>query len=106
MVGLRYREPIFRSLRELAMSYFELYYNLDGEKTLRDYSAPIDLSAYDRLDWQTSDEGLDVVAARTYSVRHHALLTPAMIRGLARVDPRTFEAGLMGANEAGLYKPR
>src|SRR5512141_1033501 len=40
VVGLRFREPVYRSLRELVMSYFELYYNTDGEKTLRSYSVP------------------------------------------------------------------
>src|SRR5947208_17132977 len=38
--GLRYREPVYRTLRELAMSYFEHYYNLRREKTLRNYSRP------------------------------------------------------------------
>jgi len=41
---LRFREPVYRSLRELAMSYFDLYYNLKSEKTLRSYSRPINLS--------------------------------------------------------------
>jgi len=41
--GLRYREPVYRTLRELAMSYFEHYYNLKREKTLRNYSRPVNL---------------------------------------------------------------
>jgi hypothetical protein len=43
--GLRFREPVYRSLRELVMSYFEDYFNADGEKTLRGYTVPLDLSA-------------------------------------------------------------
>src|SRR6266481_622508 len=54
--GLRFREPVYRSLRELVMSYFEHYYNLKGEKTLRAYSRPINLGPFDRLDWMTSEE--------------------------------------------------
>src|SRR5246127_3943097 len=46
--GLRYREPVYRSLRELAMSYFEGYINLRGERTLRAYSRPVNLAAFDR----------------------------------------------------------
>ena len=61
-VGLRYREPIHRSLRELVMSYFDDYFNIEGEKSLRGYTAPIDLSQYDHLDWMTSDANLEIVA--------------------------------------------
>src|SRR3990172_9278269 len=53
-VGLRYREPVYRSLRELVMTYFDVFYNVDGLKTLRAYTRPLNLSAYDRLDWQTT----------------------------------------------------
>ena len=45
--GLRYREPVYRTLRELAMSYFEHYYNLKREKTLRNYSRPVNLRRFD-----------------------------------------------------------
>jgi hypothetical protein len=38
--GLRFRAPVYRTLRELALSYFESYYNLRGERTLRSYSVP------------------------------------------------------------------
>ena len=48
-VGLRFREPIYRSLRELVLSYFELFYNVAGEKTLRAYTVPLDLSGFDRI---------------------------------------------------------
>lgn len=104
-VGLRFREPIFRTLRELALSYFEDYYNTDGEKTLRGYSVPLDLRAFDRLRWMTEDGGLDAVARRLDEIRHYPLLSPAMVAGLARVDPRSYDAGLVGVNAAGLYRP-
>jgi hypothetical protein len=104
-VGIRFREPIFRSLRELALSYFESYYNVDGEKTLRSYSVSVDLSAFDAIDWMTRDEGLDAIADRLSSVRHTPILTPAIERGLTPVDARSYQAGLLGVNAAGLYKP-
>ena len=44
--SLRYREPVYRSLRELIMSYFDFYFNLNGDKSLRSYSLPLDLSVY------------------------------------------------------------
>ena len=46
--GLRFREPVYRTLRELAMSYFEHYFNLAGEKTLRGYSRPVNLTRFQR----------------------------------------------------------
>ena len=104
-VGIRFREPIFRSVRELALSYFESYYNVDGEKTLRSFSVPLDLSTLDHLDWMRSDDGLEVIASRLTSIRHFPMLTPALERSLVRVDDRSYKAGLMGVNEAGLYRP-
>src|SRR5256714_12704281 len=56
--GLRYREPVYRTVRELAMSYFEQYFNLAGERTLRGYGRPVNLARFDRLRWMTSDEDL------------------------------------------------
>src|SRR5205085_8528628 len=52
--GLRFREPVYRNLRELAMSYFEDYYNLEGERTLRTYSRPVNLRRFDRIGWMTA----------------------------------------------------
>src|SRR5579862_4669300 len=51
--GLRFRAPIYRTLRELAVSYFEHYYNLRGERTLRAYSRPVNLK---RLDSKNASE--------------------------------------------------
>ncbi|MBI5535156.1 MAG: hypothetical protein HY898_20685 [Deltaproteobacteria bacterium] len=103
--GLRYREPIYRSLRELALSYFESYYNVLREKTLRDYSVALDLRVQGAADWMYSDAAVDGVVARLEASRHYALVTGSMVAGLRRVDPRSFEAGLIGANAAGLYDP-
>jgi hypothetical protein len=104
-VGLRFREPIFRTLRELVLSYFEQYYNIEREKTLRGYTAPLNLEAFDGYNWMTSDESLERIAQRTDEIRRYFLLTPKMIAGLSPVDERLFEAGLQGAVDAGLYRP-
>jgi len=104
-VGLRFREPIFRNLRELILSYFEQYYNIAAEKTLRGYTLPLNLTGYDRYNWMTTDESLELIARRTDEIRRYDLLTPEMISGLSPVDKRSLKAGLQGANEAGLFKP-
>ncbi len=104
-VGLRYREPIYRDLRELAMSYFEQYYNIEGEKTLRGYTMPLNLATLDELEWMTSEDRLDLVASRTDEIPRRFLLTRTMIARLSPLDKRSCEAGLLGANRAGLFEP-
>src|SRR5512135_2965453 len=98
--GLRFREPVFRTLRELALSYFESYFNLRREKTLRRYSVPVDLSRFDALRWVTSEDDQWAIGAHLVHVRHFALLTPAMIRSCGPVDRRLFDAGLVGRQAA------
>ncbi len=75
--GLRYREPVYRSLRELVMSYFEDFFNSVGEKTLVGYRGPINLKVFDRLDWMSSDAGLETLSndmdRYTYPSRHQPL---------------------------------
>jgi hypothetical protein len=96
--GLRYREPVYRTLRELVMSYFEGYINLRGERTLRAHSPPVNLARFDhaRPGWMVSDAPVWWVAEHLVGVRHRPLLTPAIVRGLNRVDRRSLEAGLVG----------
>jgi hypothetical protein len=103
--GLRFREPVYRTLRELVMSYFEQYYNVEREKTLRAYSLPLNLEIFDALDWMTRDEPLQIVADRLERTRKIPLLTSKLIARLSLVDERQYEAGLLGANDAGLYRP-
>jgi len=103
--GLRFREPIHRSLRELVMTYFEPYYNVKGEKTLRSYTVPLNLSSFDRYDWMTSNDHLEIISDRLDEIRTVPLLTRRMIRSLSPVDPRSYRAGLLGARKAGLYEP-
>ena len=96
--GLRYREPVYRTLRELAMSYFEGYVNLRGDRTLRAYSRPVDLSRFAgaRAGWMTATDDLWWIPEHLIRVRHTTLLTPRMVRSLTRVDGRSLAAGLVG----------
>ncbi len=103
-VGLRFREPVYRSLRELVMSYFEDYFNAVGQKTLRAYSLPLNLAAFDALNWEVDDAGADAIEKRTETLRRYPLLTPEMVRVLSPVDRRQLEAGLLGSDPDGLYK--
>ena len=94
--GLEYREPIYRTLRELAISYFHHYFNLRKEKTLRNYSRPVNLRLFDRMNWMTSEEGVWEIPEYLCTIAHTPLLLPRMIPRLRRMDKRLFAAGLVG----------
>ncbi len=103
--GLRYRPPVYRSLRELAMSYFDDYFNTLGERTLRSYSRPYLLTDRGHPGWRTSEEELHDLGYRLNDLHHYPLLTKKMERSLAPVDPRLLQSGLLGSNPKGLFKP-
>jgi hypothetical protein len=104
-VGLRLREPVYRSLRELVMSYFEVFYNLAREKTLRAYTVPLDLAPFDRLHWTVCDgDPLEAIARRLDEIRRIAVLPRGRARLLSPVDRRSYEAGLLGADPRGLSR--
>jgi len=94
--GLRFREPVYRTLRELAMSYFEHYYNLRREKTLRNYSRPVNLERFDAMEWMTAESDVWAIPEYLTTIRHTPLLRPALVPKLGRVDRRLFAAGLVG----------
>jgi len=94
--GLRFRSPIYRTLRELALSYFEHYYNLRGERTLRAYSAPVNLARLDSQQWMTSEKDVWCVPELLIAARHYALFPNKVTQALSRLDRRSFEAGMHG----------
>jgi hypothetical protein len=105
-VGLRFREPVYRTIRELVMSYFEQYYNLEREKTLRGYSGPLNLRRFDRTNWLTADATMELIARRTDEIRRVDLIAASMAERLSPVDERSYHAGLMGADPKGLFEPK
>ena len=94
--GLRFRSAVYRSLRELVMSYFDVYYNLEGEKSLRAFGRPVNLSRFDARGWETADESLWDVSLHLATRRFTPLLVRRQIRGLVPMDRRLFDAGLVG----------
>src|SRR5437868_9346739 len=78
--GLRSREPVYRTIRELVMSYFEHYFNPEGEKTLRTYSRPVNLRRFDSIDWMKTTEEVWAIPNHLCDIPHTRILTPAMQR--------------------------
>ncbi|OHB18254.1 MAG: hypothetical protein A2749_00285 [Parcubacteria group bacterium RIFCSPHIGHO2_01_FULL_45_26] len=92
-IVLRYREPVYKSVRELAMSYFHEYFLDNGKKTLRAYSNPFDLSLLPDTSWVTSTQDLWWLSEALDKSIHHKILTPFMIRRLRLADKIERQAG-------------
>jgi hypothetical protein len=92
--GLRFRSPVYRTLRELAMSYFEHYCNLRGEKSLREISGAVDLSRFDRRDWERAEDELWDLAHHLNDRRRATLVTPSQTAALRRMDRLSMRAEL------------
>ncbi len=91
---LRYREPVYRTVRELAMSYFHEYFlQSNGKKTLRSFSRPVDLSRFDKIGWMTSEEFVWEVPEYLADVKHMPLLSPSQIRSLRPAEKIERRAG-------------
>lgn len=95
-VGCRYREPVYRTLRELALSYFNIYFNLRGERTLRRYSRPVNLARFDRRNWMTSDKDIWFIAEYLCDIPHRPLLKRGLEKRLTRVDRRIWDSEMLG----------
>jgi hypothetical protein len=94
--GLRFREAIHPTIRSLVLSYFESYFNLRRQKSLRRYSRPVNLSRFDRLAWMTTEDDLWEIPEYLAVIPHRRLLPLSIERRFSPVDRRMFEAGLVG----------
>ncbi len=90
---LRYREPIYKNIRELVMSYFHEYTTDKGEKTLRSYSMPVNLSRFDKLGWTASEKEIWYIPEYLLEVKHIPILNKSQITGLGKADPIEIKAG-------------
>ncbi len=103
---LRFREPVYRSLRELAMSYFEAYFSIEGLKVLRGYTRPLDISQYDKLEYAWSEQGAGRLYAGLYRRKPTPLISRASADELQMADRRTYESGTLGVNWDWVYSPQ
>lgn len=83
---LRYREPVYKSIRELVMSYFHEYFLTNGLKSLREYSDPFNLNYFNKLAWRTSDKNLSEILVHLDKIKHYKILTPKQIKNLRKAD--------------------
>lgn len=104
--SLRFREPVYRSIRELIMSYFDFFFNTAGDKSLRSYSLPLNLTKYDAINWTTTEDDLEFIGDNLERMKHYPVVNNTMIKQLSKASDTVLQAGLMGSNAEGLFKPK
>jgi hypothetical protein len=92
---LRYREPIYKTIRELAMSFFHEYFTDDGKKTLRRYSLPVNLRRFDKKGWMFSEEEVWYIPDYLTKIKHFDILSRKQVSDLRKADEIEIEAGKM-----------
>lgn len=90
---LRYREPVYKTIRELVMSFFHEYFNDNGIKTLRSYAGPVDLSRFDKKAWMTAEEDVWYIPEYLADIRHKKILSIKQVLGLRKADEIEIKAG-------------
>lgn len=103
--SLRFREPVYRSLRELIMSYFDFFFNIYGEKSLRSYSLPFNLTLLNKRNWAITDDDLEYIGDKIESLNHFPVVSEKMIKKLNIASDSMLKAGMLGSIKEGLFIP-
>ncbi len=103
---LRFREAVYRSLRELVMSYFEVYFSIQGVKVLRGYTRPLDISRYDHLHYAWDEAGARQLYRQLYRRKAIPLISATAASELQSTDRRAYESGTLGVNWDWVYRPK
>ena len=98
------REPFYKTIRELVMSYFSFYFNVQGKLSLYAYSNPINLNSYNHWDWRTTDHDLEGMGRAFCDEVHYELASIQKLKKLPKVKSRVVDACFLGADPDGLYQ--
>lgn len=90
---LRYREPVYKDIRELVMSYFHEYTDKKGRKTLRSFSVPVNLARFDKKEWMTDEKDLWYIDDYLDKVKHFKISNKKQIRNLRKADKIEIKIG-------------
>ncbi len=102
---LRYREPVYRSIRELVMSYFEVYFSVNSIKVLRGYTRPFNIARCDRLNYAWDEGGATRLYQRFYAQTEIPLISRESEALLTPVDKREYKSGFLEVNWDWVYRP-
>ncbi|MFZ2522075.1 MAG: hypothetical protein WAX44_04395 [Minisyncoccia bacterium] len=92
---LRYREAIYRDVRELVMSFFHEYFLDSGKKTLREYSDSLNMNYFNKINWRISHKDLAEVLIKLDKIKHHKILTKKQEKNLRKADKIEIESTKM-----------
>lgn len=90
---MRYREPIYKTLRELALSYFHEYFDDLGRKNLREYSTAVNLNQFNYLNWRRAQKNLWAIPKALNKAKHFWLVNKNQLRSLRRAGAVEIAAG-------------
>lgn len=102
---LRYREPVYRDLRELVMSYFDMYFNIDGLKVLHGYTRPFDVAKRDDTGYAWDEAAAQDLYRRFYARKEIPVVSPENERLLQPMDRRQYDSGMVGVDRDWVYRP-
>jgi hypothetical protein len=102
---LRYRDPVYRSIRELVMSYFEPYFSRNSIKVLRGYTRPFNIASHDALKYAWDEAGAARLYQRFYARKEVPLISEESEKLLVPADKREYESAFMGVNWDWVYRP-
>lgn len=98
-INLGFREPVYKSLRELVMTYFEHYISVHQEKMLRGYTRPLDASRYTHLNWAVDEAGANKLYYKHFYERPAvSLVTKSMVKRLSPVTDRNYKSETLFTN--------
>jgi hypothetical protein len=98
-INLGFREPVYKNLRELVMTYFEHYVSIRQQKVLTGYTRPIDVSRYTHLNWAWDEAGANTLYYKHfYGRKPIRLLTKSMAKRLSPVTDKAYEAETLHTN--------
>ena len=98
-INLGFREPVYKNLRELVMTYFEHYVNIHQRKVLIGYTRPIDASRYTHLNWAWDETGANILYHKYfYGRKAIPLITRSMAKRLSPITDKAYEAETLHTN--------
>jgi len=90
-INLGFREPVYKNLRELVMTYFEHYVSIRRQKCLTGYTRIFDASRYTRFNWAWDEAGANVMYHKYfYGRKANPLITRSMVQRLSPVTERAY----------------
>ena len=98
-INLGFREPVYKNLRELVMTYFEHYVSIHQQKVLTGYTRPIDASRYTHLHWAWDEAGANILYYKHfYGRKPIPLLSHSMAKRLSPVTDKAYQAEILHTN--------